>query len=218
MISVPCGFAAGPLCLPPLNSKLKTPTSKLKTLNSKLKTLNSKLSPPMNRLRQAWVWLTRLSHCRGFGIHSPNDYRFERCVINESSPYYAYDELGSQDSSLRKKLGRLYLRLANELQPATVIDHVRVADYILAGCRRANITDQYTQFDLAVVPIQTEFQQIFDHCQEHSVVVFENIWQQPALWHCIEYHPKAIVTFDLYYCGIVFFDKKRSPQNYIVCF
>jgi len=26
------------------------------------------------------------------------------------------------------------------------------------------------------------------------------------------------VTFDLYYCGIVFFNKKRFKQNYIVNF
>lgn len=172
----------------------------------------------MNRIHQAWVWLTRIGHCRGFGIHSPNDYKFVRFVVNEHSPYYAYEELGEGESWLRKKLGRLYMRLANELQPKIIVDHVGVADYLKAGCRKANIVEESDTVDLAIVPIQSEIQQIFECCDQHSVVVFENIWQQPALWHCIEYHPKAGVTFDLYYCGIVFFDKRRSPQNYIVNF
>lgn len=172
----------------------------------------------MNRIRQAWVWLSRIGHCQGFGIQSPTDYRFVRQVINEHAPYYAYQELGADDTWMRKKLGRLYLRLANDLQPATVIDRVGVADYLKAGCRKANITDNSDTFDLAIVPIQTEYNQLLEHCSQHTVIVFENIWQQPALWHCIEYDRRAVVTFDLFYCGIVCFDKRRSSHNYIVNF
>ena len=172
----------------------------------------------MNRIRQAWVWLTRIGHCRGFGIHSPSDYRFVRYVINEHAPYYAYDELGTDDPWLRKKLGQLYLRMANELQPKTIVDRVGAGDWLTAGCNKAEIVEQAETFDLAIVPIQTEFQQLFEHCGNDSVVIFENIWQQPALWHCIEYYHKTVVTFDLYYCGIVLFDNSRSPHNYIVNF
>lgn len=172
----------------------------------------------MNRIRQAWVWLTRIGHCRGFGIQSPSDYKFVRDVINEQAPYYAYEELGTGESWEQRKLGQLYLRLANHLQPKTIIDTVGVGDWLMAGCNKAEIVEQADNFDLAIVPIQTEFQQLFEQCGKNSVVVFQNIWQQPALWHCIEYYHKTVVTFDLYYCGIVFFDDNRSPQNYIVNF
>ena len=68
----------------------------------------------LNRLHQAYVWLRRISHCRGFGIQSPTDYRFVRYVVNEHWPYYAYESLGQNDDWLRRKLGLLYFRLAND--------------------------------------------------------------------------------------------------------
>lgn len=178
----------------------------------------------MNRIQQAWIWLRRIRHCRGFGIQSPTDYSFERHVINEHWPYYAYETMGAADNWRRRKLGRLYFRLANHLQPSTVIDLAEAEEYIRKACPKAQIlahTDELngkTTIDLAIVPIQTEYQQLFSLCRDNSVVVFENIYKQPALWHCIEYSAMTSVTFDLYYCGVVFFDKKRSKQNYIVNF
>ena len=91
----------------------------------------------MNRLHQAWVWLRRIGHCRGFGIQSPTDYRFVRYVVNEHWPYYAYRQTGLNDSPLRRKLGRLYFRLANHLQPGTVVDLLGYDEYLRAGCRKA---------------------------------------------------------------------------------
>ena len=178
----------------------------------------------MNRILQAWVWIRRLAHCRGFGIQSPSDYRFERNVINEHWPYYAYETLGIKDDWRRRKLGQLYFRMANYLQPSVVIDLVGVEDYLRKACPKARLLSHSDhlhdgeRLDMAVVPIQTEFQQLFGLCHNNSVVVFENIYQQAALWHCIEHSPMTTVTFDLYYCGIAFFDKNRSKKNYIVNF
>lgn len=172
----------------------------------------------MNTVRQAWAWISRLGHYRGFGIQSPTDYRFVRYVINERAPYYAYEELGKNEPRTRRKLGKLYFRLANELQPAVIMDQVGMGKWLAAGCRKADVVNDAETFDLAVVPIQTEFQQLFEKCHEHSVVVFQDIWQQQPLWHCIEYDLRTTITFDLYYCGIVFFDKSRAKQNYIINF
>lgn len=178
----------------------------------------------MNRIQQAWIWLRRLGHSRGFGIQSPTDYNFERYVINEHWPYYAYESLGSADNWTRRKLGLMYFRLVNHLQPAVIIDLIGVEEYIRAACPKAQIlthTDELkdtVRADLAIVPVQTEYQQLFSHCGDNSVAVFENIYEQQALWHCIEYSAMTSVTFDLYYCGVVFFDKKRLKQNYIVNF
>ena len=36
-------------------------------------------------------WLLRCRYSRGFGIQSPSAYSFERYVVNEHDPYYAYD-------------------------------------------------------------------------------------------------------------------------------
>lgn len=160
----------------------------------------------------------------GFGIQSPTDYRFVRYVVNEHWPYYAYSTMGQQDDWLRRKLGRLYFRIANYLQPSQIIDMVGAQEYLHTACPKAIIPSrstslgELTKIELAIVPIQSEYQQLFSWCDENSVVIFENIFQQPELWHCLQYHPQTTVTFDLYYCGIVFFDKSRSPHNYIINF
>ena len=178
----------------------------------------------MNRILQAWIWLRRIGHCRGFGIQSPTDYRFVRYVVNEHWPYYAYETMGTADDWRKRKLGKFYFRLANHLQPSTVIDLTGTEEYISEACPKAKIltrTDELKndfKIELAIVPIQTEYQQLFSLCDDKSVVVFENIYEQQALWHCIEYSKMTAVTFDLYYCGVVFFDKTRSKQNYLVNF
>ena len=96
----------------------------------------------MNRLQQAWVWLRRIGHCRGFGIQSPTDYRFVRYVVNEGWPYYAYAEVGKDDDRDRRKLGQLCFRLANFVQPQAVNDLLGLADYLSAGCRKAYLIDE----------------------------------------------------------------------------
>ena len=37
-------------------------------------------------------------------------------------------------------------------------------------------------------------------------------------WADIVNNMPNVVTFDLYYCGLIFFDKKRYKQNYIINF
>lgn len=172
----------------------------------------------MNRLQQAFVWLKRIGHCRGFGIQSPTDYRFVRYVINEHWSYYAYEELGPDDCWLRRKLGLLYFRLANELQPPTVIDKLGFREYLQAGCRKAQIVDRADVVDMAIVPVKTDFRLLFGKCNDRSVVVIQDIYRAPKYWHSIECDPRVTVTYDLYYCGIVFFDPKRVKQNYIINF
>ena len=172
----------------------------------------------MNQLRHFFVWLRRIGHCQGFGIQSPTDYRFVRNVINETWPYHAYDEVPEESDWLKCKLGRLYLRLANECQPRHVIDKVGVMEYVKAGCKKAEQVEDVDEVELAIVPVTIDYNRLLDRCGEHSIVVFQDIYKQKPLWHCIEYDRRVRVTFDLYYCGIVLFDKKRSPHNYIVNF
>ena len=172
----------------------------------------------MNRLKQACVWLSRITHCRGFGVQSPTDYRFICTVINEHWPYYAYDEMGQSDDWLKRKLGRLYFRLVNDRQPTVVVDWIDAAEYIRLGCQTAHIVKTTDRVEMAFLPIQMDYQGLFDMCDEKSVVIFQGINHNMPLWHCIEYDPRTTITYDLYYCGIVFFDKKRSKQNYVVNF
>ena len=73
----------------------------------------------MTNLKMLAVWLSRIGHCRGFGVQSPSAYAFIRYVINEHYPYYAYDDMlkaWPDIKGLRLKLCRLYFRLANFAQ------------------------------------------------------------------------------------------------------
>ena len=54
-----------------------------------------------------------------------------------------------------------------------------------------------------------------------SVFVIEGIRytsRMRAVWKCISQHEKVGITFDLYDLGIIFFDKTKIKQDYIVNF
>ena len=166
--------------------------------------------------------MSRIHRCRGFGIQSPTDYAFVRYVVNEHWPYYAYDELHEADW-LREKLGRLYLRLANWRQPSVILSD----DYhpwFHAGCHQSDILHLTSyilhQIELARITIDQwdTFIDLLPHCDEQTVLVVEDIWRNPQQWQQIARDARTGTTFDLYYCGIVFFDTKRYKHNYIINF
>ena len=169
-------------------------------------------------LNRCLVWLSRIHHCRGFGIQSPTDYAFVRYVVNEHWPYYAYDEL-TDDYWLREKLGRLYFRLANWRQPYAMLadDYQR---YWQTGCRTMRFVQQLECVELARVTIEDEaqWQQLLPLCNERSVVVVEGIHRNRTRWHQMQHDKRVGTTFDLYYCGIVFFETYRAKRHYVVNF
>ena len=177
----------------------------------------------MTSLPRWLVWLSRIHHCRGFGIQSPTDYAFVRYVVNEHWPYYAYDEL-HEDQWLREKLGRLYLRLANWRQPSVILSD-DYHQWFHAGCAKSILSPLTShlsplEIELARIPIDQwdRFEPLMVHCDEQTVVVVEDIWRDPQRWQQIARDTRTGTTFDLYYCGIVLFDTKRYKHNYIINF
>lgn len=172
----------------------------------------------MNRLKVFFVWLVRIWHCRGFGIQSPADYWLVRYVINEHWPYYQYAELGRDDGWLDRKLGLLYFRLANWRQP-TVIASDGYQGYMQAGCRKASFGDSSEMIRLTLDgDYRGRLATIYDRVEGGTVLIVEGIWRDKAFWREMVDDQRAVVTFDLYYCGIVLFDKKRAKQHYIINF
>ena len=166
------------------------------------------------------VWLSRLHHCRGFGIQSPTDYAFVRYVINEHWPYYAYAQLkGLADDWQKRKLGLLYFRLANWRQPS-VMGRDEYEPYWKAGCRKTCFVEHPQSLELARIDVTAcdDMTPIYNKANSQSVLVVEKIYRNWDCWHQIERSTMTGVTFDLYYCGIVFFDKKRHKMNYKVNF
>lgn len=176
----------------------------------------------MNNFKSLLVWLCRIKHRLGFGIQSPNDYYFVRHVILENWPYYKYKKLDSETSDrLTRKLGHLYLRLANWRQPAIVVD-ANLSPYWKAGCQHTIVTTKLQPADIICIQLKGQAQEdisdVIANAGEKTILVIEGIWRNKHLWRQIKQNSNIIVTYDLYYCGLVMFDRQHSKVNYIINF
>lgn len=196
-------------------------------------------------LRHFFIWLRRIGKCRGFGIQSPNDYRFVRYVINEHWPYYKYAQLGIHDDWLSKKLGRLYFRLANDQQPVYVLnihDTDSFGEYVRGGCEKSHILcpsfsdgcdqlqNMINQYHPSMIRMSMGdpclsadiLKCILQHADEHCCWVIERIHQSReslSQWNeLLASDRRCFISYDLYYCGIIMFDHSRAKQHYVINF
>ena len=185
-------------------------------------------------------WLRRIKYCRGFGVQSPSAYRFIRYVINEHYPYYAYDELRKElprlDSLTRKRM-ELYFRISNFGQASLCLDYSRrddtIATYVGRGCnatRVRNIADSQQPVSrdkievLRICPIagcESVLAAALEQADDRTLFVIEDIGYNDTakrMWQKLLESDITSVSYDLYYLGIAFFDRKRYKNNYIVNF
>lgn len=199
------------------------------------------------RLKRCIVWLTRWKYCQGFGVQSPWAYRLIRQVINDHTDFAAYEELRHAYPNLNKrtrKLYRLYYRIAKSYQPHLIYiigetdpsaNRARqpLYAYIQAGNADTKITEMLPDevhriaegFDISILPASPSCHnhtlQIARKADNHSLLVVEHIHRNKttrAQWQQIKEEEAIRTTFDLYYCGLVFFDQKRYKQDYKVNF
>lgn len=184
------------------------------------------------------VWLSRIRYVRGFGVQSPSAYRFIRYVINEHYPYYAYLDLKSVSAQLddtRQRLYKLYFRLSNFMQVTTWTD-LRVGNdgvvqkFIHAGAKKTQYSycedgSSVESFELLRLHCQhvdaSECVRLLSIASPDSLLIVEGIHldkQAKDLWLQIVENDQTAVTYDLYDCGLVFFDKQKFKTNYIVNF
>lgn len=172
----------------------------------------------MERLLHLLVLLGRIGRCRGFGIQSPSDYWFVRYVINEPWPYYSYEDFPDDDPWLRRKLGRLYFRLANWRQPR-VISSDDYRTYFQAGCRKARFGASTELMRVALNG--NDYSALWDalsQASEGTLLIVENIRRYRTAWAAVVRDPRATITFDLWYVGLVLFLPGRYKQHYIINF
>lgn len=185
-------------------------------------------------------WLRRIKYCRGFGVQSPSAYRFIRYVINEHYPYYAYDELRKElprlDSLTRKRM-ELYFRVANFRQASLWLDFCErndvIATYVGRGChatqvRRITDLQQITADDrievLRICPTagsEAVLEAALQQADDHTLFIIEDIGYNDTakrMWQKLLESDLTSVSYDLYYLGIAFFDRKRYKANYVVNF
>ena len=176
------------------------------------------------------------------------EYSHLRYVINEHFPYYAYAGLYArfpEADIVRRKLGQFYLRLANYVQPAMVMslyftdyesEHSKA--YFQAGCAtlrfvgvqpsegveevskslrkkdRCNIIVHVNSLNVDAGQIK----ELVGCLHDGDFMVLDNMNAARHLWDETATSLENIVTFDMYYCGLIYIDSKRYKQNYIINF
>lgn len=184
------------------------------------------------QIKRTAIWLRRCPHSRGFGVQSPFAYWFIRYVVNEHYPYYAYDDLRHSIPGLdrkRRRLCQLYFRIANYAQTdewwEMAPEDFAVSAYVKAGCHKTRLTRDaehpgVIRMAMAGDPIAT-FEQCVVKASQKTLLIVEGIHRDKftlRLWRKMMNDKRTGISFDLYSCGILFFDKKRIKQHYIVNF
>ncbi len=175
--------------------------------------------------------MNRFPQSRGFGVQSPSAYSFIRYVINEHDSYYAYEDLELQLTKLTRwehKMGRLFLRLANYWQPVSYCSNNTVyTPYIHAGCCKS-VLQKVVNGDRQLVIIdwgkdsQADFwNEMLSRCTKQTLLVVIGIHAGNRYfdsWKRLQESKLTGITYDLYHCGIVFFDRDIYKQHYKVFF
>ena len=196
----------------------------------------------MSQIGSLLVWLRRSRHSRGFGVQSPWAYRFIRYVVNEHYPYYAYDDLSRLYEGYPKqtqKLCRLYFRIANFWQAEQALDYSAASEtdvirlygtFMKRGCNKLEVVlvrhaADFSSVRLMRLSVEGDYRQVFEKAvslaNASTMIIVEQIKrdnESRTFWKSIVDDVRCITTFDLYYCGIIFFDKKRYKENYVVNF
>lgn len=190
--------------------------------------------------KRSMVFVRRFPHSRGFGIQSPSAYRFDREVINAHHPDDAYADLKHafpHEDRLTLKLARLYFRIAHAVQArqwalCTHRNDVYRA-YIEAGCHAAifvdgdeeNELDKIAASDVLLMAMEDDRWQMCEafvsSAHECSMLIVEGIYASKKAkmrWKELVNDERTGVAFDLYDCGIIFFDHTKSKQVYIINF
>lgn len=190
--------------------------------------------------KRSMVFVRRFPHSRGFGIQSPSAYRFDREVINDHYPYEAYADLKHafpHEGRLTLKLARLYFRIAHAVHArqwalCTSRNDVYRA-YIEAGCRTAILVggdevgevDKIAASDVLVMTMEDDrwpmCEAFVSRAHERSMLIVEGIYASKKAkmrWRELVNDERTSVAFDLYDCGIIFFDHTKSKQVYIINF
>ena len=176
---------------------------------------------PLGFFFRFFTFLKRIRHCAGFGVQSPTDYAFVREVIYERWPYALYAELEAHygdTGSFLLKLSQLLLRVSNYAQASQIgvignLPPVMEA-HLKAGCRKSEImtvkgqkskdkgrgegTLDFSPSSLDIFPllIATELNE-----QWQAYISKEHI-----------------ISYDLYYLGIAFYDEKRYSEGHVINF
>lgn len=187
-------------------------------------------------LKKPFIWIRRFRKRRGYNVHSPFAFNFITAVLYQRGTYYRYSDI----KNLRRyefettKILKLIFRLVNFIQPKTI--YYKSANSAIpkvmqwAKSDTLCVTDMtaYSQIDFVYISYTTDtdciteiVDKVWGKLHSRSMFVLSGIGYSKALdkiWEdCIQRN-EAGVSFDLYDMGILFFDKSKNKEDYVVNF
>lgn len=200
----------------------------------------------LQRIKRPFIWLSRFRHRCGYGVHSPFAFNLITDVIYEKRAYYAYIDLKNRVRQAEgegvpvktgSKVNKLLFRLVNRMQPQTVIElgHRTVAaPYMQAAKPSATYkflaepssfpdTVDFLYLNGYEEPsaLSAAFREYVSRTTPNSLFVVLGIHHSKAMkqvWEAMKVHSQVGITFDLYDVGLLFFDRSKIKQHYIVNF
>jgi len=101
-----------------------------------------------------------------------------------------------------------------------VVETDSYQEYFRAGCKNLVFgpSSELIRIDVSTGDYKTKFRSIYDKVEDDTVLIIEGINRDKEFWQFVKADKRTSITFDLYYCGLVLFDKKRHKTNYIINF
>lgn len=175
----------------------------------------------MMLVRNPIVWLWRVRHRNGYGVHSPFAFDFVTNVLYNRERYYAYEAM---DRDLRwwqmgrvRSLRHLLFRLSNFRRPRSLYcegvgEAVAMAAHLGSLGARAVGAEGVAE----MIVTGTEDGRALSHLGEGSMVVLWDLRRQRRLWQRLLWDGRVTVAFDLYDVGVAFARKDLNRQHYII--
>ena len=190
----------------------------------------------LESLKKPFIWIKRFRKRRGYNVHSPFAFNFITAVLYQRGTYYRYSDIEKLDRSGFEtiKILKLIFRLVNFIQPKTIYykstnsaiplvmqwaksDSLCKTD--ISSCNEIDFV--YISYATDTENIVKTIEQVWSKLHSQSILVLSGIGYSKALekiWNdCIQ-NEEAGISFDLYDMGILFFDKSKNKQDYVVNF
>lgn len=165
---------------------------------------------------------------------------YDYAIIEESN---AYRKIRSRAREIcdSKKINRLLFRMVNRFQPGTIVEFgspLASSLYLQAAKREVSYkaftslsefeTDTISRIDFLYIHydkdadiLRRAIKKALLHIHARSVVIVGGIHYSSSMkrvWNELKENKLAIITFDLYDLGIVFFDHNKNKQHYTINF
>ena len=191
-------------------------------------------------IKRFGIRLCRISHRKGYGIHSPFAFNLVTGVIYERAQYYAYAELAEKFAAEARDYPqrdlRLLLRLCNDAGPRRGIiicpENQAIPAYLRRGCTACRFTTHAAvpQGDAGCIDwvyvgtdadLADALPGLLTLASDRCVIVIRGICRTPqtaAAWEQLKSDERVRVTFDLYDYGLAYFESRLNKEDYVICY